>query len=161
MSSFYLLIYSLVIPINQAVFSFIHDVTLSFGVTAPFAGAPDVDYVSRADDPTSTVRFAPNNAEVTCPVTIKEDSMREGTEKVDIKLGAMASPNAAVTLVLGTNTITTLTIIDDEGNHQLLRSPLSSSLQEKPKTFNKNVCPYEIRGVFNETLRALYFQEEQ
>ena len=66
------------------------------GSMAIITGTTDVDYVSRANDPaTSALRFARNAAEATWPFVKIEDTMREGTEhlRVDITLGALASPN--------------------------------------------------------------------
>ena len=102
-------------------------------LSAATSATADVDYVNRADDPaTSTVRFAANVEEVTCPLTIKEDTERECTETVDVKVGALTSSNANVLPVQGTNVMTTVSILDDEGNHQLLIfSFLSSSWKEK------------------------------
>ena len=82
-------------------------------------GTPDVDYVSRANDPAkSTVRFARNAAEATWPFVKIEDTMREGTQhlQVDITLGALASPNPDAVPVLRSNTSAIVSIIDDEGN---------------------------------------------
>ena len=51
-----------------------------------------------------------NVTEVTCPFAIEEDTMREGTEAADVKLGALTSPNADVSPVLGANVMTNVNI---------------------------------------------------
>ena len=100
-------------------------------------GTADIDYVSRANDASSTVRFAAGEREVTCPFEIKEDTLREGTETVDIKLGALTSPNAAIAPVLGTNQVTTVSIYDNEGNHQLILFNLIV------KMWKKETCQFD------------------
>ena len=80
----------------------------------------DIDYVSRTDFATSIVRFAAYAATVTCPLRIKEDTMREDTEALEVWLDWTFWHNDNVSPVLGTNTITTVIIFDDEGNHQLV-----------------------------------------
>ena len=46
---------------------------------------------------------------------IKEDARREGTEQIDVIIGALTSSNAAIYPVHGANVVTTVSITDNEG----------------------------------------------
>ena len=102
--------------------------------TAPVAAPAlaDIDYVSRTDFATSIVRFAAYAANVTCPLRIKEDIMREDTEALEVWLDWTFWHNDNVSPVLGTNVMTTVIIFDDEGNHQLVIGFITKVERETP-----------------------------